>query len=39
MPVADDIAKRVLCLPLYVGLSQKELALIVKLVNNVLANR
>jgi dTDP-4-amino-4,6-dideoxygalactose transaminase len=33
MPIAEDISKRVLCLPLYVGLSEKELNLIVSLIN------
>jgi dTDP-4-amino-4,6-dideoxygalactose transaminase len=33
MPIAEDIAKRMLCLPLYVGLSEKELNLIVSLLN------
>ena len=33
MPTAESIAKRVMCLPLYVGLTEKELKLIVELVN------
>ena len=33
MPVSESIAQRVLCLPLYVGLTQEELNLIVKLIN------
>ncbi|MFT5214587.1 MAG: dTDP-4-amino-4,6-dideoxygalactose transaminase [Patiriisocius sp.] len=33
MPIVEDIAKRMLCLPLYVGLSEKELNLIVSLLN------
>jgi len=33
MPVAEDIAKRVLCLPLYVGLTKNDLELIIKLIN------
>ena len=33
MPIAEDISKRVLCLPLYVGLSVKELNLIISLIN------
>ncbi len=33
MPIAEDIAKRVLCLPLYVGLTEKELKLIIGLIN------
>lgn len=33
MPIAEDIAKRVMCLPLYVGLSKIDLELIVRLIN------
>ncbi len=33
MPVSDDISKRVLCLPLYVGLSEAELFDIIGIVN------
>jgi len=33
IPVAEDIAKRVLCLPLYVGLTKNDLELIIKLIN------
>jgi dTDP-4-amino-4,6-dideoxygalactose transaminase len=33
MPIAEDISKRVLCLPLYVGLKEKDLQLIVNLIN------
>jgi len=33
MPIAESIAKRVMCLPLYVGLTKKELKLIVGLIN------
>jgi len=33
MPVSESIAQRVLCLPLYVGLTHKELNIIVKLIN------
>jgi len=34
MPIADSVSKRILCLPLYVGLSEKNLELIVKLIND-----
>lgn len=34
MPVAESIAKRVLCLPLYVGLTKKNLKLITDTINN-----
>jgi dTDP-4-amino-4,6-dideoxygalactose transaminase len=37
MPIAESIAKRVLCLPLYVGLTKKELELIVQLVNSLVS--
>jgi len=33
MPVSESIAKRIMCLPLYVGLSEKDLEKIVKLIN------
>ena len=33
MPVAESIATRVLCLPLYVGLSENDLETIVKIIN------
>jgi dTDP-4-amino-4,6-dideoxygalactose transaminase len=33
MPVSDDIAKRILCLPLYKGLEQGEINKIISLVN------
>lgn len=33
MPIAEDIAKRVLCLPLYVGINDKDLKKIVLLIN------
>ncbi len=36
MPVSESIAKRVLCLPLYVGLSEIELDKIVNLINSTL---
>lgn len=36
MPIAESIAKRVLSLPLYVGLTKKELELIVQLVNSLI---
>jgi dTDP-4-amino-4,6-dideoxygalactose transaminase len=32
-PIAEDMAKRVLCLPLYVGLTKDTLELITKLTN------
>ena len=34
MPISESIASRVLCLPLYVGLSKVELDLIIGLINN-----
>ncbi|MBI2280241.1 MAG: DegT/DnrJ/EryC1/StrS family aminotransferase [Flavobacteriales bacterium] len=34
MPIAESIAKRVMCLPLYVGLSENELELIVTVIAN-----
>jgi len=33
MPISESIASRVLCLPLYVGLTEEELQLIVNLIN------
>ena len=33
MPISESIASRILCLPLYVGLKEKELAMICKLIN------
>lgn len=33
MPIAENIAKKVLCLPLYVGLNKNELELVVKIIN------
>ena len=33
MPISENIASRILCLPLYVGLSQSELEQIVKIIN------
>lgn len=33
MPVSDDISKRILCLPLYIGLKQNEINKIISLVN------
>lgn len=33
-PIAKDIASRVLCLPLYTGLSTEQLGLITELINN-----
>ena len=36
MPVSDSIATRVLCLPLYVGLTEKDLEVIVKEIKNCL---
>lgn len=36
MPIAESIAKRVMCLPLYVELTENNLKLITKLVNNLL---
>lgn len=38
MPVTDSIAPSVLCLPLYVGLSENELERIVKLINTVITS-
>jgi dTDP-4-amino-4,6-dideoxygalactose transaminase len=34
MPISEDISSRILCLPLYVGLSRSDLKLIVKLIND-----
>jgi dTDP-4-amino-4,6-dideoxygalactose transaminase len=34
MPVSESIAERIMCLPLYVGLTQKELNEIVNLINS-----
>lgn len=36
MPISEDIASRVLCLPLYAGLSEKETQQIVTLINQAL---
>ena len=33
MPISESIAERILCLPLYVGLSEKDLNLIVNHIN------
>ena len=33
MPISESIASRILCLPLYVGLTEEELQLIVNLIN------
>ena len=33
MPISESIASRILCLPLYVGLTKEELQLIVNLIN------
>ena len=33
MPISESIASRILCLPLYVGLSNQELNKIVSLIN------
>ena len=34
MPISESIASRILCLPLYLGLTEKELKLIVRLIND-----
>jgi len=34
MPISESIASRILCLPLYVGLTNTELELIVSIINN-----
>lgn len=34
MPISESIASRILCLPLYVGLTENELSKIVSLINN-----
>jgi dTDP-4-amino-4,6-dideoxygalactose transaminase len=34
MPLAESISQRVLCLPLFVGLIENDLEIIVKLINN-----
>lgn len=39
MPISESIAKRVLCLPLYVGLITIELELICKLINDISVNK
>jgi dTDP-4-amino-4,6-dideoxygalactose transaminase len=36
MPISESIASRILCLPLYVGLEEKELERICKIINHVL---
>jgi dTDP-4-amino-4,6-dideoxygalactose transaminase len=33
MPVAESIAKRILCLPLYVGLTKNQLSKITTIIN------
>jgi dTDP-4-amino-4,6-dideoxygalactose transaminase len=33
MPISESVASRILCLPLYVGLSEEELIKIVALIN------
>ena len=35
MPISEDISSRILCLPLYVGLSQNELQKITTLINTI----
>jgi dTDP-4-amino-4,6-dideoxygalactose transaminase len=35
MPIAESIAERILCLPLYVGLNPKELGKICKIINRL----
>lgn len=35
-PVSEDISRRVLCLPLYPGLEEKEIALIIESVNKII---
>ncbi len=37
MPISEDIASRILCLPLYVGLSETELEQIITLINQNLS--
>lgn len=39
MPVTEDIAKRVLCLPLYYDLSKEEAALICTIISHTLKNK
>ena len=36
MPVSESIAERIMCLPLYVGLTEKDLDEIVNLINSTL---
>jgi dTDP-4-amino-4,6-dideoxygalactose transaminase len=36
MPVSDDIASRILCLPLYVGIKESELAAICQIINSTI---
>ena len=38
MPIAEDIAKRILCLPLYFKLKKKDMQLIIKILKNNLNN-
>jgi len=38
-PVAEDISKRILCLPLYVGLKKEELEMISSVINNCLKSK
>ena len=33
MPISEEISKRIICLPLYVGLEKSQLQLIVELIN------
>ena len=33
MPISEDIASRIICLPLYVGLEETELKIIVSVLN------
>ncbi|RVU89927.1 DegT/DnrJ/EryC1/StrS family aminotransferase [Flavobacterium columnare] len=35
MPISESIASRILCLPLYVGLKENELKLIISIINSV----
>lgn len=35
MPISDDIASRIMCLPLYVGLKETELKNICKIINSI----
>lgn len=39
MPISESIAQKILCLPLYVGLSSEDVELICKIVNSSISNK